>query len=148
MPAYNIGVIAAAVKSGLGSKAALGAYREGGGRIDNNVWSQLFGQVRASLAAQASEAALPIDRRPLASEILPFTSSKATGFAQFVDVYTRDDATGLIQARPYMIRTDDLLTRADVIDTALDAFTAKANDYGETILGAAYVSTYLFGPGV
>lgn len=148
MPSYNIGSIAAAAKSGLGSKAALAAYRQGGGRIDNNVWSQLFSQVRTALAAQQNEITRPLDRRPVASEILPFPTQKATGYAQFVDVYTRDEATGLVQSRPYMIRTDTLLTRGDVIETALDAFQSKADDYGETVLGAAYVSTYLFGQAV
>lgn len=146
MPSYNIGAIAAAVKTGLGSRAALAAYRAGGGRIDNNAWSGLFNTVRTTLASQAGEAAQPLNRRPLAAEIQPFPTKTATGYMQYIDVYTRDEATGLVQVRPYTIRTDDLFTRGDAIETALDRFTASAEKYKESILGAAYMATYLLGP--
>lgn len=87
------------------------------------------------------------NRRPYRREILAMQTVTATGFMQHIDIWVKDNETGEIYPRPYSIRTDDLLTHDDAIATALDRYSDSAKFYGETILGAAYSTTFELIPG-
>lgn len=137
--------VTSAIKDGLSGRAGLREFRAAGGKIRDSTWFKLYGEVSRSLAEQPAEVAAPLDRKPLRAEITTWTVQQSNrNYAQFVDVYAHDKETGTIVRHPYQIATDDLMTRADVIATAIDRFSAAAEAYGEQILGAAYVSTYEF----
>jgi len=139
-------VAAQGIKQGLSANAALRALRAAGGAIARGTWLRLYAQTRAEMDAESAEVSRPLDRRPRASEITYYETKQATGYLQHVDIYVRDRATGEVLAQPYSVKSDSLMTRADVIETALEAYGQHAERYGQTVLGATYTSTYLFAP--
>lgn len=147
MADYAVWAAIQAAKSGLSANAGLKAFQAGGGSIRRATWLRVYAEVKSSLADQVDEISRPLNRKPTGDEINVFSAVKATGYMQHVDIYVREKETGLVYARPYSIRTEDLMTRADVIETALSRFQDHADAYGEVVLGAAYVSTYIFAPG-
>lgn len=64
---------------------------------------------------------------------------------QYVDVYVRDRETGVVEARPWAMRTDQLRSRQSVITSALARYEAatlpEGTFEGEQIIGAAYAGT-------
>jgi hypothetical protein len=104
--------------------------------------------VREAVAAGNDEPTKPLNARPHANEITAMPTVRGEGYLQNVTVYVRDRVTGIVRARPFSVATDDLMTRADAIDTALANFQHNADGYEETVLGAVYRSTHLMVPGM
>lgn len=139
---------AQAAREGLSANEAYRRAHAAGESMARGSFLKLYGQIKADYAQQVTEVTRPLNVRPTNAEIRPYVSARETGYMQYVDVFVKDRATGEVFARPYGIRTDDLLTRGDVVETALANYNRHAEAYGEQILGAAYTSTYLFGPEV
>lgn len=139
------------IKDGLSARAGLRAYRSGGGAIRDATWFRMVAEARRSIGESLAEATRPLSRRPTGNEITTFTTVKAQGFIQQVDVYVLDRATGLVETRPHSIRTDTLLSRRSAIRDAVtlfqDAIDVNPDVYDEEILGAAYTGTYQLVPG-
>lgn len=106
----------------------------------------LVRQLRDDLETRATGIDRPLDRKPYTSEILAMSTVTATGYLQHVDIWVQDQETGEIFSRPYSIRTDDLLTHGDAIETALDRAQDFEKLYGQKVLGATYLATYLLVP--
>lgn len=139
--------IAAAIKQGLSANESLRALRAEGRGLRRETYLDLYAQVADNLRLKAGGADREGGRRPYAREILFAPSTVAVGYMQYVDIWVRDTSTGEVYPRPYGLRTDNLMTHDDAIATALDRYQDHAADYGETILGASYMATYLFAPG-
>lgn len=135
-----------AVKQGLSANKFLLALREAGVGVARATGLRLYAAAKSDLAAEGAEITRPLDRRPLAHEIQAYQAKVQTGFMQYVDVYVRDRATGEVFPVPYGVRSDVLLTRADVIATALDRYSVNAEKYEQAVLGATYTSTYMYVP--
>lgn len=135
-----------AVKDGMSANESLRQLRAAGSGIRRADWLALVREVRDTLESNATGIDRPGWRKPLTSEILVMTTVVETGFMQHIDIWVRDNESGEIRIRPYSIRTDDLLTHDDAIETALDQFAGHAKRYGETILGGSYLSTYVLIP--
>lgn len=135
-----------AVKEGLSANESLRQLRAAGSGVRRQDWLALMREVRDQLEVNAVGMTRPGNRAPLASEIFVMTTVIETGFMQHIDIWVKSHETGEIGIRPYSIRTDDLLTHDDAVETALDQFGAHADNYGETILGATYHSTYILAP--
>lgn len=135
------------VKQGLSARAGLASYRAGGGSVGDGAWFKMVSVVRDNAAKGLLEPTKPLDQRPLVSDIGVMPTKTQTGYLQNVTVITRDKVTGTTRARPYSVRTDDLMTRADVIATALDVFQRNAFGYEEITTGAIYSGTLLLTPG-
>lgn len=139
---------AQAARQGVSANEAYRQAHARGEKMARGTFLKLYAQIRTDYANQVAEVTRPLNAKPHASEILPYGSARETGFMQYVDVWVKDRATGEVFPRPYGIRTDDLMTRGDVIDTAVANYGQHAEKYGEQVLGATYTSTYLFGPSV
>lgn len=138
---------AQAARQGLSANEAYRQAHAAGESMARGTFLKLYAQIRADYAQQATEATRPLNSRPANAEIRPYVTARETGYMQYVDVFVRDRTTGEVFPVPYGIRTDELLTRADVIDTALANYGRHAEGYDQQVLGAAYTSTYLYGPG-
>jgi hypothetical protein len=137
-----------AIKEGLSANESLRQLRAAGMGIRRQDWLTLMREVRLHLETQGSgQFYAAWDRKPSGNELLIWSAPSATGFMQYINIWVKDRTTGEISIRPYGLRTDDLMTHGDAIETAIDQFGRHAPDYGETILGASYGSTYIFGPG-
>ena len=141
-----IGFIRSAIKGQLSANRALEDLRATGHGIRRADFLDLYRQMRDDMIAQTGAVDRPGDRRPYSREIFVMTTVIETGFMQHIDIWVKDRETGEIRPRPFSIRTDDLMTHDDAIATGLEQFSAHADFYGETILGATYRSTYVLVP--
>lgn len=136
------------VRDGISARAGLRAYRAGGGAIRDTTWFRMISEARVSIAARGDEVGRPLNRRPTADEGTRWTTSKARGVLQQVEVMVRDRDTGEVLAIPYGISSRRARTRQDVIDAALGTITPEGTDGDrQQILGAVYVGTYFMEPG-
>jgi hypothetical protein len=137
-----------AIKDGLSARAGLRAYRDGGGSIRDSTWYQLVGTARRNLSDGLDESLRPLNRRPTVGEINVLPTRTATGFIQNVDVYVQDRTSGLVEIRPWSIRTNELLSRRAAINDAVTLFgdAALAGQYDEVVLGATYTGTFELSP--
>lgn len=143
MAEWPVNAAISAVKRGLSANESLRQMRAAGSGIRRQDWLALMREVRGQLEANATGINRPGNRRPLSSEILVMTTVVETGFLQHIDIWVKSHETGEISIRPFTIKTDELLTHDDAIETALDQFGKHADHYGETILGGTYLSTYV-----
>ncbi len=137
---------AQAARQGLSANEAYRQAHARGESMARGTFLKLYGAIRADYANQVAAVTRPLSSKPTASEILPYNAPHETGYMQYVDVWVKDRATGEVFARPYGVRTDDLLSHGDVIETAVANYGQHADKYGEQVLGGTYTSTYLFGP--
>jgi hypothetical protein len=133
----------AAVQEGLSARAGLGAYRESGGKIANETWYRLVGEIQASLADREGIYDEPIDEVPYAHQIKTWTTAKAKGYIQQVEVIVREKSTGQIISVPFSVTGHKLVTRRQAMQQALDIYSDEnAQKYDQQILGAVYSGTY------
>jgi hypothetical protein len=137
------------VKLGMSARNGLKLARSLDVAVRDATWFRIVGEVRRSLVDQIAEASAPLNRRPL-ERINPLPTRVAKGYVQYVDVFVRDRASGLVSIRPYAVRTTTLLTRQAVIKRALTSFqtftAGPEPNYPEQVMGAAYVATYQMTP--
>jgi hypothetical protein len=132
-----------AVLQGQSARQGLAAYREAGGHLGNQSWNRLVGEVQASLAAREGIYDEPLNNRPVASEIRTWTTAKARGYIQQVEVLVREKATGQIISVPFSVQGRSLVSRRNAIQQALDVYSDdNAKRYNQTVLGAVYSGTY------
>lgn len=135
-----------AAKGAVSANAALTELKALDSGIRRQDFLALVREFRGDLALNLSGIDRPGSRRPFTREITLVTSTVATGYTQMVDIWVKDIDTGEIFSRPYGIRTDDLMTHDDAIETALDRYSAHAEGYGQTILAGTYGGTLLWAP--
>jgi hypothetical protein len=131
------------VLQGLSARQGLAAYRDAGGHLGNQSWNRLVGEIQASLAAREGVYDEPLNNRPVASEIRAWTTAKAKGYIQQVEVLVRDKGTGQIISVPFSVQGKALVSRRNAIQQALDVYSDdNAKRYNQTVLGAVYTGTY------
>lgn len=135
-----------AAKAGLSANAGLERAKAADVSIRRQDWLALYREVKAALKAGAIDTMQPLGRRPYATEFKVMSTVEATGFMQYIDIWVKDRETGEIRIRPYSIRSDEPMIRADAVATALDRMAEHADFYGERILGAVYTGTYILVP--
>lgn len=133
----------AAARGRMSANEALQQARAGGSGIRRQDFLTLVREIRGELESRTVGYDRRGDRRPYQREIGLFYGGQAGGYLQYVDIWVKDKETGEIYPRPYGLSTPDLMSHDDVIATALDRYSEHADAYGETILGASYMATYL-----
>lgn len=132
-----------AVTEGWSATAGLDRYRAEGGHMANQTWYRLFGEIKSSIDNRAGTYNEPLNLRPTASEIQTWTTAKATGYIQQVEVLVRDRGTGQIISVPFSVTGRALVSRANALRQALDVYTSdNAKKYNQQVLGAIYTGTY------
>jgi len=132
-----------AVQGGLSARQGLAEFREAGGRVANQTWYRVTGEIQATLAAREGIYDEPLNLRPVAQEIQTWTTAKARGYIQQVEVLVREKATGQIISVPFSVQGRSLVSRRNAIRQALDVYSDdNAKRYNQQILGAVYTGTY------
>ena len=134
------------IKQGLSGRAGLAAFRQGGGKVTDATWYKMVGIIRDNAAKGILEPTKPLNQRPQPADIGVMPTKAQTGYLQNVSVIMRDKVTGITRVRPYSVATDELITRADAVDTALEVFQRNAFGYEETVMGAVYSGTVMMVP--
>lgn len=134
------------VKSKLGTWVGYEKFREVDPGISREEWARAVGEARAAIANRTEELIRPLNRRPVGSEITLYTTRKARGYLQQIEVFVRDPDTGIVDSRPFVVKTDTLRSRQFIIDEGLSRYANAAatapDDYPEEIIGAVYVGTH------
>jgi hypothetical protein len=132
-----------AIMSGLSAREGLRQFRESGGHVASGTWFKLTGQLQAMLAEREGVYNEPVNRRPVASEIKTWSTAKAKGYIQQVEVLVKDRASGEIISVPFSVTGRSLASRRSVVNKALDIYSDdNAQRYNQQILGAVYTGTY------
>jgi hypothetical protein len=136
------------VQEGLSARAALRDFRSAGGHVADSTWYKVYGEVAAQVSLREGIYSEPQNLRPVASEIQQWSTVRATGYIQQVEVLVRDKGTGEIISVPYSSLGKTLRSRRSVINEALEVYSDEnAEKYNQTILGAVYSGTYQGIPG-
>ena len=132
-----------AVQEGLSARAGLSAFREAGGHVQDSTWFKVYSEVAATVSLREGIYNEPQNLRPVAAEIQPWTTIKASGYVQQVEVLVRDRGTGEIISIPYSAMGRSLQSRRAVIAKALEVYGQEGHSGPpQTILGAVYTGTY------
>lgn len=148
MADYPMWAAIRSVKEGLSGRAGLAAYRSGGGRVQDSTWFRMVAEARDAVAARGPELGRPQNRRPLPSEMTIWTTRKAKGVLQQVEVFVKDRDTQMVQRIPFSVRNPTAISRQAAIDVALANISAEGTDGDrQQFLGAVHVGTYVMVPG-
>lgn len=133
------------VKSRIGTWQGFAQYSALDPSITREAWARAVGEARAAIANTLNEAVRPLNRRPAPGEYTPYTSRRATGFLQYVKMFTRDRETGVVSEQWWSYKTDTLRSRQSVLNTAWQRFEAatlpEGTFEGEQVIGAEYAGT-------
>lgn len=138
------------IKQGLSANEGLRQFRAAGGRIGRSAWLALRAEAGAALAKRPAEMAASLPSIPSGTEVTTFSTVKASGVIQQVEVLYRVKGTDTVVNRPFSVKGATMVSRQDAINAALDTMSAaqQSNRYEEqVILGAVYVGSYELVPG-
>ena len=135
-----------AVSQGVNATEALNLYRAAGGEIRTATWYRLYGEIAAVRESIAQELQRPLHRAPTGEEMSTWTTRRRQGIAQQVNVYMREQQSGIIIAKPYTAIVREPRSRQSVIEEALTNYGENQKQYGLQPLGALYVGTYQLEP--
>lgn len=128
---------------GKSARQGLSDFRSAGGKIASQSWYHLVGEVQAMLASREGIYNEPVNLRPVASEIQTWTTARAKGYIQQVEVLVRERSTGQIISVPFSVSGRSLVSRRSAISQALDVYSDdNAKKYDQQVLGAVYTGTY------
>jgi hypothetical protein len=143
------GWVAAGVRQGLSSAAALREYRQAGGRIRDSVWRKLYTEQKVAVGSQLDEMTAPLNAIPDASTIIPLTTKRKTGYLQTLDIFTRIRGTDVVVTKPFMFTGSQLMSRGEALTKALTMMQQAVDEdrYEEVVLGGVYTGTRIMTPG-
>lgn len=139
---FPSGLVQRAVREGVNATDALRLYRAAGGSVRTQTWYRLYGQAKLELELHGTEAGRPLHLRPTADEIQQRTTRRARGYEQRATVFMRDRETGEVIARPFSQRAEGVVSRRNVIETAIGIFSDFAAQYDLVPEGAIYTGTF------
>lgn len=150
MGTFHLWAAIRTVKAKIGTWVGYDTYSEFDPELSREQWAEAIGQARAALNNRIDELTRPLNRRPVQGEITPMTTKGPRGFLQQIEVYVRDNDTGLVDSRYYTVKTQTLRSRQFIVNEGLQryqaAIDANPGDYPEEILGAAYIGTHQMTP--
>jgi hypothetical protein len=143
---YPLAAAQLAVREGIPADVAHQVITALGADISQAAFTQLYHQ--ASLAGDmiGAESEAPLDAIPGQEFIQQRTTVTSTGFLQQVVVTATDNATGATIEIPYSVRSNQLLSRGEVIEAAIVSQNLRAPDYKFSVQGAMYTGTYELQP--
>lgn len=147
---FNVWAAVRTLKGHLGTGVGFRIAQRLNETLTEEEWESALVEARGILRNRANELSRPLNRRPIAEEILPFRVSNPGGWLQQVEVYVRDNDTGLIDTRHYSYKTDTLRARMTVVREVwtqfANAIAERPDEYPEEVIGVSYVGTYTLEP--
>lgn len=138
------------VKSKIGTWEGFEKFREIDENLTRDEWARAIGEARAALANKAEEITRPLNRRPVGTEITTYSTKRASGYMQSVEIFVRDPDTGLIESRYFNIRGDTLRSRQSIVNQAvsraLEISETDPDSLGGEVMGAVYTGTFQMVP--
>lgn len=122
--AFNAGsFVTQAVNEGLSMRQAISTFRESGGRMSNQAFRSLYGQVRDAIGGREAIQALDYGQVPSADVYGTWGSGEAGRYSTFVTSYVRRAGERELEPRYYTYTTDMPHPPQEAIDAAADWLT-------------------------
>ena len=134
------------MREGLSANAFLRTLAESGAGVRRQVGLRIYGQAKMLAAEYADEPTRPLDRAPTLAESRQWPTRSTEGVLQTVRLFYREAVTGRVVDRFYNVKTDTGLTRQEAVNRAIDANTANATRYQQTLIGAFHTGTAILVP--
>lgn len=132
-----------AVREGLGANAWLRALTEAGAGVRRQVGLRVYAQAKRLNAEYGEEITRPLNAVPVQSETAPWEVQGEGGVLQTVLLFYREAVTGRTVERFYNVKTAEGVTRQEAVNRAIDANTANATRYQQSLTGAFHIGTAL-----
>ncbi|MGH9361069.1 MAG: hypothetical protein ACRD2T_04075 [Thermoanaerobaculia bacterium] len=142
-----VGFIARAIQEGMRVTTGRDTFRQAGGRIANQTWSNLWGEVDASLRARGRVAGMDPRLPPADADFTSTSWGRAGTNIYQVDVWVRDPATELFSQRSYSAVFDFAPSLDVATAQAIGDFTEFEDLYFEQVVGAQVTALYRAGVG-
>jgi hypothetical protein len=135
-----------AAREGMSANTWLREIQSLGMGVRRTEGLQLFRIAKDAVVKAQDEPLRPTGATPTADEIGQWATKRATGFAQTVTLAYRDNTTGHISQVWWRQTYETPVTRQQAINEAIDAYSDNAENYDQTLIGAAHTSTYRYTP--
>lgn len=125
------GFIRQAIGEGLSMTATRRTFREAGvGRMSNQAFSQLFGQIREAVGNRDRLARLDYNLIPDADVYSQWAAGTPDRYASFVQVFVREPGTRMVTSRFHQHISSDPHSPQEALDAAMATVSAAAADNG------------------
>jgi hypothetical protein len=150
--AFNVWAAVRTLRGHIGMENGFGIASRLNPELTREDWNDAIAKARAVIVNKSNELTRNLAAKPRAGEILPFNVKSPGGYIQQVEVFVKDNDTGLIDVRPHSLKTDTLRRRMDVAKEVWklfqDSIDASPEEYPQTVIGVAYTGTYQLLPKV
>jgi hypothetical protein len=136
------GYIRGLLNEGVAPTRGLDLYREGGGRIQDSRWFDLYKEVNSTYADRPGMLGLDPYSVPGPTDFETWSLGRGNQYATQVQLQVIDRDTGLWFTKQHTYVTDEPHTAADAEADAFALFgdPDTENQYGETVMGALAVT--------
>lgn len=145
---YPLAAAQLAVREGIPADVAHQVISALGADVTRQAFGQLYNQAELARSMVGPEAEAPIESVPGPEYIQQRSTVSSTGYLQQVIIHATDNQTGASIEIPYSVRTNQLLSRDEVIQAGIVSQNLRAPDYKFTVQGAMYTGTYQLIPEV
>lgn len=137
-----------AARNGLSGAAFIRALREAGMGARESEVRALLKTAYETLKTNPDEPFADPNAKPDISTASPWPTVSAKGVSQRVTLTYRQKATGTLITVPYSVNSETGVTRQEAIAKAIEAYKAKAEEYGQELVGAVHTKTFVLTPSV
>lgn len=138
--AFPVALIAA--REGLNGSEFIRYLRESGLGARESEVRALLKTAYNTLKTNADEPFADPNAVPDISSASPWPTLTATGVKQAVELTYRQKATGTLITVPYQVSSETGVTRQEAIAKAIEAYSAKAEAYGQELVGAVHTKVF------
>src|SRR5713101_5962814 len=101
-----------AIQNAWSATRGLREFRQAGGHIGTATWFRMSAEIRTALGDRVGTYNEPSHRVPTPDEVKDWTTKRATGYIQQVEVLARDPKTGAVVSLPFSLAGKTLVSRA------------------------------------
>lgn len=137
-----------AVRGGMSQNALIKQLRAlGQGARDSEVRA-LYRLAQETLKNHPDEPFGDPNLVPDLATAAPWPTVSSSGVKQAVEVTYRQKATGTLITVPYMVHSENGVTRQEAINAAIAAYEGHAERYKQELVGAVHAKTFVLRPAV
>lgn len=135
-----------AARNGLSQNALIKQLRDlGMGARDSEVRA-LYRIAQQTLQANPDEPFGDPHAIPDLATAHPWPTVSASGVKQAVEVTYRQKSTGTLITVPYQVTSENGVTRQEAINAAINAYSDRAEQYDQELVGAVHTKTFVLTP--
>lgn len=142
----RFGLILAGIGRGLSGNKIIGELSSAGLGVRRSTALDLISKARAYYQSRVTTAGLNYQNPVPQDAVTEWVSKNKTGYGHAVSVYMRDVGTGNIVQKYYTAYSQTLLTPAQAVQQALDAYGEQAEIYKQAMLGGILTNVVQYVP--